>query len=696
MSSLPLVGAPRDRLDGPAKVTGKAMYAADFAPENLAHAVIVTSKIACGRVARVEETRALGTEGVIAVLTHRNAPRVRAASAFGYELTLLQDDRVRYDRQPVALVIAETLERAVEAAAAIEIEYESEAPVSRIEDSRDRYTPEDIFGDPSDATRGDPERALASAPIRLSQTYTTPVEHHNPMEPHAAVAHWDGDRLTVHDSTQGVTNVRRRLAEIFDLPAERVHVLSPYMGGGFGCKGGVWSHVALAAMAARIAKRPVKLALSRPQMFSSVGHRPRTVQDVSLGADSTGKLLAITHDVLAHTSVFDEFIESSALLTRMLYAVPNLRTTHKLARLNVATPTYMRAPGESSGSFALESAMDELACELHIDPIELRLRNHADKDPEDGRAFSSKHLRECYAIGAKAIGWNARRATPRSNRNGRMLVGLGMASASYPAFRWPASAEVRIEKDGGVIVSTGTQDLGTGSYTVYAQIAAEVLGIPLERVRVELGDTDLPKAPLSVGSVTAASVGTVVHEAAVELRKRLERGERPPFGSQASSKPPEEQPYSTHSFGANFARVEVDPELGIVRVLKMVGAFACGRILNRKTARSQFLGGMVWGAGMALHEITRFDDRTARIMNANLSDYLVPVNADLGEMEAYIVEETDAHVNPIGVKGVGEIGIVGAAAAIANAVYNATDIRIRDLPITPEKLLPTAASSLPR
>jgi xanthine dehydrogenase YagR molybdenum-binding subunit len=688
MTALPLVGAARDRLDGPAKVTGSARYAADFAPERLSHAVMVHSEIARGRVVRIDESRALGSRGVVAVLTHRNAPRVRAeGGGFAYELMLLQDDRVRYDRQPLAVVVAETFEQALEAASLIEIEYESEVPVSRVEDSNDRYAPEDIFGDPPDATRGDPERALASAPVLLRQTYTTPVEHHNPMEPHATLAQWDGDRLTVHDSTQGITNVRRRLAAVFEMPVERIRVLSPYMGGGFGCKGGVWSHVALAAMAARVVKRPVKLVLSRQQMFGSVGHRPRTIQTVALGAGRNGKLQAIAHDVLAHTSSFDEFIESSGLITKMLYAAPNVRTTHRLARLDVATPTYMRAPGESSGSFALESAMDELSYEIGIDPIELRLRNHADVDPEDGRPFSSKHLQECYALGAEKIGWNARSSKPRSVRDGRMLVGVGMASAAYPAFRWPASAIVRMEEDGSVVVRSGTQDLGTGSYTVYAQVAAEVLGVPLERVRVELGDTDLPQAPLSAGSVTAASVGTVVHQAALELRKRLDRGEKAPIESRVDGKPPKEEPYSTHSFGAQFARVEVDADLGLVYVKKMVGAFAAGRILNRKTARSQYLGGMVWGAGMALHEITRFDERTARIMTANLAEYLVPVNADVNEMEAYIVEEEDEHVNPIGVKGVGEIGIVGAAAAIANAVYNATGVRIRDLPITPEKLL---------
>jgi xanthine dehydrogenase YagR molybdenum-binding subunit len=686
---LPLVGAPHDRLDGPAKVTGVARYASDFAPDRLAYAVMVTSTIARGRVTRIGETRAKALVDVLAIMTHENAPRVDARRAgFSYELMALQDDLVRYDRQPIAVAVAQTLEAAAAAASLLDVVYDSEKPIGRIEDSQDRYTPESIFGDPSDTVRGDPEAAFAAAPVQIDHVYTTPVEHHNPMEPHATVAQWQGEHLTVYDSTQGVTNVKKRLAAVFGIPPDHVRVISKYLGGGFGCKGGVWSHVALAAMAARLIGRPVKLVLTREQMFSSVGCRPRTIQRVALGAERDGRLSSITHDVLSQTSVFDEFIESSALVTRMLYATPNLRTTHRLARLNIATPTYTRAPGEASGTFALESAMDELAYALDLDPIEARLRNYADVDPEEGKRYSSKHLRECYALGAERIGWSGRSRQPRSMRRGRMLVGLGMASATYPAFRWPASVIVRLESDGGVLVRTGTQDLGTGSYTVYAQIAAEVLEIPIERTRVELGDTNLPPAPLSAGSQTAASVGTAVFQAATKLRARLERGERAPLEVRVDAKPSEDGEYATHSFGAQFARVEVDPDLGEVRVRAMIGAFAAGRILNQKTARSQYLGGMVWGIGMALHEITRYDDRTARIVNANLGEYVLPVNADVEEMDAYIVEEDDPYVNPIGVKGIGEVGITGAAAAIANAAYHATGIRIRDLPITCEKMLP--------
>jgi len=695
--NLPLVGAPADRADGRVKVTGAARYTADLTPKDAAYAAMVTSRIAKGRIAVVDAARARRLPGVLAVLSYENAPRVRAqGDDNAFALSLLQDDRVRYDREPIALVVGETLDCALHAASLVQVAYEAEAPVTSIERSADRYAPEEIFGDPAAVTRGDPEAALCAAAIQVRHVYSTPVEHHNPMETHATIASWKGDRLTVHDATQGITNVRKRLAAVFEIPVENVRVVSAFLGGGFGCKGGVWSHVALAAMAARVVGRPVKLVLTRPQMFGSVGYRPRTIQTIALGADGDGRLNAITHDVLSQTSVFDEFVESSALVTKMLYAVPNVRTTHTLARVNAATPTYMRAPGEATGSFALESAMDELAYATGIDPIELRLRNYAETDPAEGKEFSSKHLRECYALGAEKIGWIERDARPRSMQRGRLLLGMGMATATYPANRVSASAVVRMEADGSVVVRSGTQDLGTGSYTVYAQLAATLLDVPLERVRMELGDTDLPPAPLSAGSWTAASVGSAVYEAASVLRDRLRSGEKTPLEARADARASWEGKYSTHAFGAQFARVEVDPDLGEVRVRAMIGVFAAGRILNRKTTRSQYLGGMVFGIGMALHEETRFDASTGRIANASLAEYLVPANADIGSMDAIIVEEEDRHVNPIGVKGVGELGATGSAAAISNAVYHATGVRVRDLPITPEKLLlpyATAGSS---
>lgn len=690
--TLPLVGEGVVRADGRAKVTGAARYAGDVSLDRMAHAVVVTSAIARGRIASIDAGAAERAPGVVAVITHRNAARVHPEGNDGaFALSLLQDDSVRYDREPLAVVVAESLQAATHAAASIVVTYRRDEPVTSIETSPDRYTPEDIFGDPPNVTRGDPDAAFAASPVKVERTYWTPVEHHNPMEPHATVAVWEGDRLTVHDATQGVTNVRKRLAAIFDVPIESVRVLSPYLGGGFGCKGGVWSHVALAAMAARHVGRPVKLVLTREQMFAWVGYRPRTIQKVALGAQRDGSLSSVAHDVVSQTSRFDEFIESSALATKMLYACPNVRTTHTLARVDAATPTYMRAPGEASGTFALESALDELAYALEMDPIELRLRNHAESDPDEEKPFSSKHLRECYALGAEKIGWSQRSTRPRSTRSGRMLVGMGMATATYPANRVSASASVRLEEDGSVVVRSGTQDLGTGSYTVFAQVAAHVLELPLARVRVELGDTDLPPAPLSAGSWSAASVGSAVFEAASKLRDAIAKGGRAPLESRADAKAQWGGKYSTHAFGAQFARVQVDPDTGEVLLDRMIGAFAAGRILNARTARSQYLGGMCFGIGMALHEETRHDERTGRITNAGLGDYLLPVHADVGRMEAYIVEEDDPHVNPIGVKGVGEIGATGSAAAIVNAVYNATGVRVRDLPVTPEKLL-TAAS----
>jgi xanthine dehydrogenase YagR molybdenum-binding subunit len=630
----------------------------------------------------------------------------------------------------VAVAIAETFEAALDAASRVVVRYDASAPITTFAGAPE-YTPEKIMGEPPDSLRGDPDGALAAAALKIDATYTTPVEHHNPMEPHATIADWHGDRLTLYDATQGIFGARKRLAGALGIPVDSVRVVTEYVGGGFGCKGTTWPHVVLAALAAKAVGRPVKLVLTRPQMFGSVGYRPRTVQRIALGADANGKLAATIHEVTSQTSSFDEFVEPSAALTKILYAVPNLRTTQRLVRLDAATPTFMRAPGESSGSFALESAMDELAYAAKLDPLELRLRNYAETDPSNGNPFSSKSLRECYRLGAERFGWANRPATPRSRTDAGMLVGYGMATATYPSHRSAAAANARIAADGSAQVFSGTQDLGTGSYTVFAQVAADALGLPVERVRFELGDTNFPNAPVSGGSQTAASVGTAVHAAASAVRAKLldlavqdqasplygknpnaivakdgrfslatapqtgerfvdilERHDLQHIEGYAESKPGDEtKQYSMHAFGAQFAEVRVDPDLGTVRVERLIGAFASGRILNAKTARSQYVGGMTWGLSMALLEDTRTDLRSGRIMSANLEKYLVPVNADIPYLEAYLVEEDDTHVNPIGVKGIGEIGIVGSGAAIANAVFNATGIRVRDLPISPEKLL---------
>jgi xanthine dehydrogenase YagR molybdenum-binding subunit len=690
--SQPLTGAPYDRVEGPAKVTGAAVYTGDYSVDGLLHAVIVPSTIAYGHIARIDTAHALAGEGVVAVMTHHNAPRVNAGKSTPNAtiLFLLQDDVVQFDRQPVAVVIAETFEEATYAAGLVHVEYNTEAPVMRLEAAA-RYAPQEMLGEPAAHQRGQPASAFAAAPVRLERTYRTPTEHHNPMETHATVADWDGNRLTLHDSSQWAFGVQRRLADVFGIDAARIRVVVPFVGGAFGGKGTMWSHVALAAMAAKLVNRPVKIVVTRPQMFGWVGHRPQTEQRITLGAQHDGRLVSVTHDVVNETSLADEFIEPCAVFSRDLYAVPNYAMSQELARLSISKPTFQRGPGESTGSFAMESAMDELAYELDIDPLELRLRNYSERDPYSGKPYSSKNLRECYRLAGQRFDWSRRIPQPRTMRNGRMLVGLGMATASRGTHRSAASAQIRMTLDGSVVVRSGTIEQGTGSPTVYAQLAASILEIPFEHVRFEYGNTDLPVVPIAAGSQTSASVGSVVVIAAQRLRARLEQlGGRIPLGGITldveDGPSAEEERYATQAFGAQFAQVEVDPDTGEVRVTRFVGAFEGGRILNAKTANSQFLGGIVWGISMALFEKTRFDERTGRIMSANLADYLVPTNADIPDVEILVVEEDDP-ANPAHVKGIGEVGITGAAAAVANAVYHATGIRVRELPITPEKLL---------
>ena len=705
----PAVGAPIDRIDARAKVTGEAAYAAEIPVANVAHAVIVGSTVARGRVRSVDSRQARRVPGVIAVLTPESAPRLPPApnnpkNPGDKVLQLLQDDRIWYADQPIAVVIADTLERAQHGAALVTAAYDTATPVAAIESSLgEAYDPGAMGPNgPSASTRGNLDAGLALGRTKITQTYTTPVENHNPMEPHATIAVWQGDaRLTLYDSTQGIFGVRNKIAKTFGLDPRNVRVIDHYVGGGFGCKGSPWSHVALAALAARAVGRPVKLVLTRPQMFSLVGHRPRTIQTLTLAAGAEGKLTAIRHDVLSETSRFDEFVEPSALQTRHLYSCPNVVTSHKLVRIDIPTPTFQRAPGESTGTFALESAMDELAYALKIDPLELRLRNHAARDEQEDKPFSSNSLLECYRRAAARFGWAKRQARPGSMRDGNVRIGWGMATATYPAKVSPASAIARMKRDGTLVVQAGTQDIGTGTYTVMTQIAADAMGIPVEQVRFELGDTAFPETPVSGGSQTAASTGSAVRMAVDKLRDQLaaqRRSPSEPWGEVVGrSGRPEitaehrtekrAETHSYHSHGATFAEVRVDPDTGEVRVSRFVAAYAAGRILNPKTALSQFKGGIVWGIGLALQEHTVRDRRTARAVTRDLADYHVPVNADVPAIDVILVDEVDPFVNPIGVKGIGEIGITGAGAAIANAVYHATEKRIRDLPITLDKLL---------
>lgn len=691
--SQPLVGEPRSRVDGPAKATGRAVYTHDVAFADMLHAVVVTSTVANGRIRSIDEARARAAAGVVEVMTHRNAPRVNPNKTSPYDslLFLLQDDVVQFDRQPVAVVIAQSFEEALFAAQLVRVDYDAQAPVTELGAGMP-FVPKEIFGEPATHQRGTPESAFADAPVKIQQTYRTPTEHHNPIESHGTVARWDGDHLTLYDSTQWAFGVQRRMAAVFGTGTKHVRVIAPYVGGAFGSKGQAWSHVALAAMAAKMLQRPIKLLATRPQMFAWIGHRPQTEQTIALAADCSGILQAVIHHVRTETSIADEFIEPSGIFSRDLYAVANYAMSHELRRLHISKPTFQRCPGESTGSFAMESAMDELAYELGTDPLELRLRNYSELHPDSGKPYSSKHLLECYRLASERFGWNERNPQPRSMRTGRMLRGLGMATASRSVHRSPASVRIVMHPDGTVVVQCGTIEQGTGSPTVFSQLAAEILEIPFERVRFEFGDTNLPEAPLAAGSQTAQSVGSAVAVAAQRLRDALAaaHGCIPANGFEFAvrEEPGEdEERYETQSFGAHFAEVHVDPDLGMVRVARFVGAFDGGRILNAKTAHSQFLGGIVWGISMALFEKTRYDARTGRIMNANLSEYLVPVNADIPHVETIAVEEDDPHVNPAHVKGIGEVAMSGSAAAVANAIYHATGIRVRDLPVTPDKLL---------
>jgi xanthine dehydrogenase YagR molybdenum-binding subunit len=708
-----VIGEGINRVDGLLKVTGTATYSAEWPIEQLAYGVVVQSTIARGRIAKLDTRAAAAQAGVLAILTADNAPalpqqgRAGVNPPAGRVLSLLQDREVRYNGEPIALVVAESFERATYAASLVKVTYNTAVPALDLNAELSNAEPvsEKIFGQFEPATRrGDVDTALAQAEVRVEATYSTPLETHNAIEPHATIAEWHEGGLTLYDSTQFVFGVKRFAAKTFGIPEERVRVVSKFTGGAFGSKGSAWSHVILAAMAARELRRPVKVVLSRKQMFGPVGARPYTVQQVAIGAKRDGKIVAIRQDVTSSTSTFENWVESSTLQTRMLYEVANVATAQKLVKLNLGTPTFNRGPGESSGTFALESAIDELAYAVDIDPIELRLRNYAETDPESGRPFSSKLLRECYSKGADLFGWARRQARPRSMRQGDTLIGWGMSTATYPVKRMPASALAQLTGDGTIVLRAATHEFGTGTYTAMSQVAASALRVPVSRIRFELGDTNFPENPISAGSMTASSTGPAVHAAALALRDRIaslggraddvESCRTIVARSNASieaiggATPGDERSrYSMHSFGAVFVEVRIDPDLGEIRVARVVGAYDVGRVLNAKTARSQMIGGIVYGLAMALHEHTAVDDRSGRYLNADLSEYLVPVNADVGQIDVILLDGNDRYVNEIGVKGLGEIGTTGVAAAVANAVHHATAVRARDLPITLDKLL---------
>jgi xanthine dehydrogenase YagR molybdenum-binding subunit len=678
----PAIGAPLDRVEGRDKVQGEAEYAYEHRVDGVAYAVPVVAEIARGSVRSIDGTAALAVPGALAVLSHENAPRL--ASDENRELFVLQEPRVAYRGQFVAVVVAESLESAREAGALVRVAYDEEShDVLLREDHPGLYKPEKVNPSfPADAEVGDPDAALTSAPHRVDRTYATPAYHNNPMEPHATLAMWEGGRLTLHDSTQGVQNVRTTVAGTFGIEPEDVHVICPHIGGGFGSKGMPHPHVIVAALAAKALDRPVKLAVTRQQMFALTGYRTPTIQRVRLGAEDDGTLTAIVHDAYEQSSQYKEFAEQTTVVTRMMYAAAHRRTTHRLVRLDVPTPSWMRAPGECPGMYALESAMDELATELGMDPIELRVRNDADIDPEKGIPFSSRNLVACLREGAERFGWAKRDPAPGVRRDGEWLQGTGVAASTYPAYRSPANATVR-SVGGAYVVQISGSDLGTGARTVLTQIAADALEVAPSAVRMEIGDSDLPRAGVAGGSMGTASYGSAVHKACRALR---EQGLEEASASTEEDIKAQEQ-LSRHAFGAQFAEVRVNALTGEIRVPRLFGMFAVGRVINPKTARSQLIGGMTMGLGMALLEESILDEQFGDYVNHDLAQYHVPACADVLDIDAAWLEEEDSHLNPMGSKGIGEIGIVGTAAAIANAVHHATGKRFRQLPIRLDRVL---------
>mgnify|MGYP003582538116 CR=1 FL=1 len=719
----PLSGQALDRVDGPAKVIGQARYAGEFPEQGLLYGSVVSGNVARGRIRRIDCDAALAVPGVVAVLHHLNRPKMAgddeayedADSAHGKPFRPLFNDRVLYSGQPLALVVAESLELARHAGSLVQIEIAAEEHQTDLLVGLDQ-----AHAAPAELPepRGDFAKAFASAPFKIDATYSTPVEHHNPMEPHAStvIYHADGS-LQVHDKTQGTQNSQDYLCKVFDLPKERVRVCAAYVGGAFGSGLRPQYQLTLATMAALQLQRSVRVTLTRQQMFT-FGYRPRTLQRMQLGADPQGRLLAISHEATGQTSRFEDFTEHLVEWSGMLYRCDNVAMGYRLVPLDVYTPLDMRAPGAASGVIGLECAMDELASALAIDPVDLRRVNFADSNGNEGKPYSSKALLECYAQGAMRFGWHSRDPQPRSMQEQGELVGWGMAGGVWEAMQMKASARARLDRDGHLWVSSATTDIGTGTYTVMTQIAADAFSAALADVTFQLGDSSLPTAPLQGGSFTVSSVGSAVRQACQALRGKLVAwakarypelagfeadtfvvrngqlqvgGEAYPLEemeAQVDAEPSaRRQGFATATHSAVFVEVRIDEALGTLRVSRVVSAVAAGRVINPKTARSQILGGVVWGLGMALHEETQIDHRLGRYMNHNLAEYHIPVNADIGEIEVIFVDEPDEIVNELGSKGVGEIGVVGVAAAVANAVFHATGRRVRDFPLTVEKLM---------
>jgi xanthine dehydrogenase YagR molybdenum-binding subunit len=699
------------RVDGRAKVTGAAKYSAEYNQPNMAYAVLVGSTITKGTIATIDTKAAIVAPGVLAVLTYLNAPKVpghiptkaQKPGAKSGPLKVFYDNKILYNGHPIAMVVADTFERAQYAASLVKATYNKQA--------HDTKPPKDLsrgvgaWGG-KDFTRGTID-AWKTAPIKLEQEYIHPSEIHNPMELHAIIARWDSpDKLTVWDKTQGTQATRDDIAKAFKLKKEDVQVNSQFVGGAFGSALQVWPHEIAAILGSKVVKRPVKLVLSRPDMFTSVGYRPYTWQKIGIGATADGKLVGITHEAVGQTSSFEDFAEGPINTSKGLYAVPNVTTRYKLLSLDVNTPTWMRGPGEATGAFALESALDELSYALKMDPIDLRLKNYAKVDPDNNKQYSSKYLDEAYAMGAERIGWENRKAEAGSTLQNGWLVGYGMGGGMFGAYRDVAVARAIMKVDGTLAIQTAVSDIGPGTGTAMVLIAANAMGIDPGKIKFDMGDSALPLAPMQGGSATTSAVGSAVHDACTVLKEKfqqlmgnggtdnpdyvkiLKEKNLPSLEVLTKSQPgPDNEKYSMQSWSVHFVKVLVHPATGVIKVDKVVCVADSGKIISPKTARSQVVGGAIGGIGMALMEEAVIDHRYGRFVNNNFADYHVPVNADIPQIEALFVNKPDPYINPIGAKGMGEIALIGMAAAVANAVYNATGKRVRELPITPDKLI---------
>ncbi|MGY2893842.1 xanthine dehydrogenase family protein molybdopterin-binding subunit [Deinococcus sp. UYEF24] len=738
-TSGPAIGRPIARIEGRAKVTGRARFAAEYPIRGVVHAVPVLSTVSKGRISAIDTAAAEASPGVLKVLTHLNAPKLpylqpkdkpQTDPSVGEPFRPLRSDVIFFDRQYVALVVATTLEQAEAAAAKVRVTYTGTGGNFSFDSALPKAHQPTEGKKSAPYRRGSPETAFAAADVKVDQRYVVPTEHHNPLEPHATIAVWNGNKLTLYDKSQWVQNVQRHAALMFGIPYANVRVLSPFMGGGFGSGLRAWPHIDLAAMAAKVVGKPVKLSLSREAMYGTVGFRPETRMRVRLGADRNGRIGAVMHEAWAQTSTYEEFTENTLGATRLMYDVPNLSTTYRLVPMNVSTPTYMRGPGEVTGMFALETALDELAAALKMDPVELRLKNEPPIDPESKLPWSVRSYTQAMRQGAERFGWSRRTPTVGSMKDGGLLIGLGMAGATYPGNRNPASARMLVNIDGTVTVQSAGTDIGPGTYTSMAQVAADAVGVDVGQVRVELADSRLPYSFAQGGSALFASLSPAVREAGRQLRRQLAElavadRRSPLYGAQLSavsvdagqvfvtadpartdsfaallgraqrpleahvtSSPAAGPPtHSVHSFGAHFVEVSVDPDVYEIRIRRMVSVYGVGRVVNPRTAHSQAVGGMIGGVGMALLEHTDTDPRLGRHMNANLSEYLIPVHADIPVLEPIYLDEVDPYIGPLGAKGLGELPIVGVAAAISNAVYHATGKRLRELPMTLDKLL---------